>query len=101
MNYGYKFAYRNYTFIGVNKFNNKFDFGKILKYLHQTDLEDIKSNYSHEDFYKRFKTTNDDIKLEDYPDIFKCLETGNLYIPGNDSIFIIKKLDKLKRMLIG
>lgn len=97
---GYKFVYNNNIFIGVNKFNKKFNFVKVLKYLHVNDLIESEK-YSYEGFYEAFSKINYEYDKKDYPDIFECLETGKLYIPGNEKLLIIKKLDKLERMLVN
>lgn len=105
MSYGYKFVYQNHTFKGVNKFNNKIkvknNFEKVLRILKLPDLKIDYKKYSYEEFYKKYEKMNPEIKKEDRPDVFLCLETNEMYIPGNDGLFKIKRLDKIRRLLIN
>ena len=83
-----QFKYLGYNFIPVEKLtDDQIELGNINEHI-QSDIElgfstydwwENKKDYSYEGFY-------DASGNADY-DIFKCLENGKLYIPGENELF--------------
>ena len=79
------FIYKNYHFEPIGQISDKISFS-ILSRKIKSDKElnfnryNSESRWSYKEFYK---------KSTDKPaDLFRCVENGNIYIPGENELFM-------------
>lgn len=83
------FEYGGFHFIPYSAFKKSNDFHSITKRLwsnNELGLSVYNSNYNHKSFY--------DSATDKKCDVFKCVETGKLYVPCNNELFEYKPITR-------